>query len=43
MEDSEMCFVKCYGGQDPLTPIHLKNRLKVSVLDKYNVISLKIP
>lgn len=43
MEDSQMCSLKCYDGQDPLARIHLKIRLKVSVLDKYNVISLKIP
>lgn len=43
MEDSQMCSLKCYDGQDPLARILLKIRLKVSVLDKYNVISLKIP
>lgn len=43
MEDSQMRFVKCCDGQNPLARIHLKIRLKVSVLDKYIVISLKIP
>jgi len=43
MEASQMRFVKCCGGQDPLARIHSKIRLKVSVLDKHIVISIKIP